>query len=138
MKKVVLLTVATLLLVLALVGVAQAATPQDIYNDFAADGALTGPYTEAELQAYLDDATIDEYGDPAVVIPLDDLVGRVLAIMQAQPGISFADALEQALGGQPTDDDTDTFPFTGFETMLALFGSVLLLGSGLAVRRATR
>lgn len=137
MRKIGLLVVVTMLLVLGVVAVAQAASPQDIYNDYAVDSALTGPYTAAELQAYLDDATIDQYGDPAVRNPLDALVGRVLGVFQAQPGISFADALEQALG-QTTGEDRDTFPFTGFEVVLVLFGSLLLLGSGVAVRRATR
>lgn len=144
MRKIGLLAAVTILLVLGLVAVAQAASPQDVYNDYAADVTLNGPYTAAELQAYLDDATTHQYGSPAVLGPLDALVGRILGVFQAQPGISFADALKQALAGQSTGqggeggEGRDNFPFTGFEVVLVLFGSVLLVGSGLAVRRATR
>jgi hypothetical protein len=137
MKRIGLLTAFTFLLVLGLVAVAHAASPQDIYNDYAAHGTLTGTYTAAELQAYLDDATIDEYGNPTVTKPLDALVGRVLGIMKAKTGISFADALKQALG-QSTAENRGTFPFTGFDAVAVLLGSILLVGSGLALRRATR
>jgi hypothetical protein len=138
MKRIVLLATVTILLVLGLVAVAQAASPQDIYNDYAADGKLTGPYTKAELQAYLDDAAIDEYGNPTVTEPLDALVGRVLGIFQAQQGVTFADALKQAVGQSTTDQSRGTFPFTGFQGIAVLLGCIVLVGSGLALRRAAR
>ena len=64
MRRIGLLAVVTILLVLGLVAVAQAATPQDIYNDYADNGVLNGTYTAAELQAYLDDATINVVRQP--------------------------------------------------------------------------
>ncbi len=134
------LAAVTLLLVFGVVAVAQAATATsvDIYNDYAADGALTGPYTAAELQAYLNDVTRNGYPrNPAVTVPLDDLVGRVLGIMKANPGMSFADALAQALG-QSNGENRENFPFTGFVVLLVLLGGFILVGSGLVVRRATR
>jgi hypothetical protein len=133
------LAAVTLLLVLGVAAVAQAATATsvDIYNDYAADGALTGPYTAAELQAYFDNASNNTYTSPAVTVPLNALVGRVLGIMKANPGMSFAAALKLALG-QSTGEDRGNFPFTGFEVVLVLLGSVVLVGSGLVLRRATR
>src|SRR5680860_1889963 len=81
---------------------ALAATPQDIYDDFADDGTLDATYTQAELQAYLDDATLHQYGSPSVLDPLDDRAGVLLGAMKA---------------GE--EGERDTFPFTGFE-MLSL------------------
>jgi hypothetical protein len=138
MRKIGLIVAVTMLLVLGLVVVAQAATPVDIYNDYAADQVLNGPYTAAELQAYLDYVPADGYPlNPAVTVPLDDLVGRVLGIMNANPGMSYEDALAQALA-QPTEENRETYPFTGLEVMLVLLGSVALVGAGLVLRRATR
>ncbi len=53
----------TLLILLMGAGTAWAASPQDIYNDYARDGVLDGPYTQSDLQTYLDDATVHQYGD---------------------------------------------------------------------------
>ena len=61
----------------------------------------------------------------------------VLGIMKANPGMSFEDALAQALGTS-TEEDRDTYPFTGFEAMLVLLGAVVLVGAGFVLRRATR
>jgi hypothetical protein len=120
MRKIGLLAAVTMLLVLGLVAVAQAATsPQDIYNDYAADSTLNGSYSHAELQAYLDDATTHEYGNPAVLTKLDALARHLIS-------------------GEAAGEGRGTFPFTGFEAVVVLLGSVLLLGSGLLVRRATR
>mgnify|MGYP001143696135 FL=1 len=54
MKKIALLTLLVIALSLVFTGVALAATPQDIYDDWAADGDLDGTYTEAELRAILE------------------------------------------------------------------------------------
>ncbi|MCE5253296.1 MAG: hypothetical protein LLG45_03650 [Actinomycetia bacterium] len=90
-------------------GVALAATPQDIYDDFAADGRLDGTYTEAEFQAYLNDATVHGYGDPGIIAGLDKKVIEIL-------------------GGR------ETFPFTGFEVAFASLAMLALVGVGVGLR----
>jgi hypothetical protein len=112
MKKALLLFGAVVLLVFALSGVALAATSQDIYDDYADNGKLDGTYTDAELRAYLADATLHQYGDPKVVDPLDQLVNELLG--------------------------RDNFPFTGFQLALVAVGAVVLIGGGAMLRRATR
>jgi hypothetical protein len=112
MKKALLLLGVAALLLFALSGVALAATSQDIYDDYADNGKLDGTYTSAELQAYLDDATIHQYGDPKVVDDLDQLVTALLA--------------------------RDSFPFTGFQLGLMAAAAVALIGGGFVLRRATR
>lgn len=44
------------------------ASPQDIYKDLADNGRLDGRYTQAELEAYLRDATVQGYGNPVVTV----------------------------------------------------------------------
>jgi LPXTG-motif cell wall-anchored protein len=120
MKRAILLAGAVLLLVFALSGVALADaatwhTPQDIYNDFADNGKLDGPgapYTDEELEAYLNDATIHQYGDPTIVAALDQLVRDLLG--------------------------TDEFPMTGAQIALIAVIAVVLIGGGFLLRRMSR
>ena len=113
MKKAFLLAGAMLLLFFALSGVALAATPQDIYNDYAQHHPqLTGTYTDEELQAYLNDAAIHQYGDPALIAELDLLVKGML--------------------------DRSEFPFTGAQLALIAVIAVVLIAGGIVLRRLTR
>lgn len=112
MRKAILLAVAVVFLVLALSGVALAATPQDIYNDYADNGKLDQTYTNAELQAYLDDAYIHQYKDKTKVDALDKLVIEMLG--------------------------TDEFPMTGAQIALIAIVAVALIGGGFALRRVSR
>jgi hypothetical protein len=113
--RVIVFSLVALVFLLGLSGIALAATPEDIYNDFAADGDLDRSYTDAELEAYLNDATVHQYGSAAVLSTLDDLV-------------------EQLLAGT-TPAGRSSFPFTGFEIFLAGIGGLALIGGGIAVRR---
>jgi uncharacterized protein (DUF1330 family) len=79
MKRAVLLSVAVVLLILSLNGVALAASPQEIYDDYAADRSLDGSYSDGDLQRYLSSATVHQYGDPAVLASLDSVVRILLA-----------------------------------------------------------
>lgn len=112
MKKVFLLAGAALLLFFALTGVVLAATPQDIYNDYADNGKLDGTYTQQELQAYLNDAAIHQYGNPTVVEPLDQVVNSML--------------------------NTTEFPFTGAQLAVIAIIAVALIATGFVLRRMTR
>lgn len=112
-KRVTFILLGTLILALVVSGVAVAGfTPQDIYNDFLADGDLDNNYTDAELRAYLNDAQVHQYGDKSVIDRLDD---KVLDLVSR-----------------------DTFPFTGFQLMLAGVVVVVLIGGGIALRRFSR
>lgn len=103
----------TLLLVVVLGGVAWAATPQDIYNDYAQDGKLDGNYTQAELDAVLTDPTLAQYGDPSVLDKLKNLV-------------------------RSSGTDRTVFPFTGAEMLAILGGGVGLVLLGVFLRRGRR
>jgi len=78
MKRATLVLVAALFVVLALSGIAFAQTPQEIYEDYVLDGRMDGDYTDAELQAFLENALIHQYGDPAVMISIDSAIRGLL------------------------------------------------------------
>ena len=112
-KRALILVLGTLAVILLMATVALAASsPQDIYNDFAEDGKLDGSYTDAELRAYLNDSTLDEYSDPSVEEDLDQEVEGTLT--------------------------RDEFPFTGFQLMIAGILAVALVGGGFVLRRVSR
>jgi ABC-type antimicrobial peptide transport system permease subunit len=110
-KRLILIIAGAVLLVFVMSSLALAFTPQDIYNDYLDNGKLDNKYTKAELEAYLNDATIHQYGDPAVIAGLDLLVREMLR---------------------------SEFPFTGFQLAIAAIVAVALIGGGFALRRFTR
>jgi hypothetical protein len=112
-KRILVLVLGSLVLTLLLTTVAVAGwTPQDIYNDFATHGELTQNYTDAQLQAYLNDATLAQYANQDIKKRLDELVyDRV---------------------------GRKTFPFTGFQLMIAGIVVVALIGGGIVLRRLSR
>jgi hypothetical protein len=107
-KRVILVILGSLVLTLLLTAAAVAWTPQEIYDDFALNGTLTRDYTAEELQDYLNSAPTRAYGDVDITDRLDDAVMDLL--------------------------DRDTFPFTGFQMMIAGIVVVLLVGGGVALR----
>ncbi len=113
-RRVVYITLVLSVMVMAFSGVAMAATAQDIYNDYAGNGKLDGTYTNEELRAYLNDATVAQYADTATKGELDTLVTSMLNKHRGE------------------------FPFTGMELGMFLLGAAVLVGSGVALRRATR
>jgi hypothetical protein len=113
LKRVVLVILGTLVIALTAGGVAMAGhTPLEIYNDFLADGHLDGTYTTAELKAYLNDSQLHEYYDTSVTDRLDDAVRELVT--------------------------RETFPFTGFQLLMAGIAVVVLIGGGIALRRLSR
>jgi hypothetical protein len=110
-KRSIFVFVAVVGLVLAISGVALAATPQDIYNDYAADQKLDGTYTDAELRAYLADAWLDQYGDPIILSALDGVVNGILT------------------------EGHGEFPFTGAQVALTVIAAMALIGGGFGLRR---
>jgi hypothetical protein len=93
--------------------VAWAATPWEIYQDYAADGDLDGTYSNAELEAYLSSAYVDQYGEVGTITKLDALVRSLIS----------------ARG---------RFPFTGMEIALMVVGVLVLAGAGVGLRRVAR
>jgi hypothetical protein len=113
-KKLLLMVVMTAVLFLVVSGTVFAATPQDIYDDYNDNGKLDGTYTDAELRAYLNNATLHQYPpDATKVKSLDALVRGLLS-------------------------SRGEFPFTGTEIAFVAAGVVALLGIGLGLRRVSR
>jgi hypothetical protein len=110
LKRLMILTFAVLAITMAMGGLAFAATWQDIHTDLQ-DGSLDGRYTADELRDYLYNATEGEYNQ-IVQDRLDQLTDSVT--------------------------DRDTFPFTGFQMMIAGVVAVVLVGGGIALRRFSR
>lgn len=116
MKRVLLFLLLGLVLVLAMSGVALAGTsPQDIYDDWAANSTLTGQYTDAQLEAYLNDPTVHMYGKSDVLEKLDTHVTSIIN----KPGRS-------------------TFPWTGAQIAAIVAAAVLLIGLGVLLRRSAK
>ncbi len=112
-KKLVLLFIGAIVINLLLTTVALAGwTPQDIYDDFVANGKLTRSYTDAELNAYLNDATLAQYSDGDFKKRLDDVVKDRLS--------------------------RDEYPFTGFQIAILVVVVVALVGGGVALRKLSR
>lgn len=114
MKKTLILLIAAAVLFVGLGTLAFAATPQDIWEDFNDNGVLDGTYTDAELRAYLNDATLHQYPpDSTKIKTLDTIVRGILTAR-------------------------DRFPFTGTEIALLAVGALVLLAGGLGLRRLAR
>ena len=98
---------------LVVTSVALAATPKQIFDDFALNGPFpAGKYSDADLRAYLNDATLHQYENQTTISQLDNLVNQLLT--------------------------RETFPFTGFQLMIAGIVAVVLVGGGIALRRLSR
>lgn len=100
-------------------GLALASTSTDaIILDFQQHGKLTGTYTVAQLEAYLNDAAAHQYLGEAQSAALDALVKAQIAALTAA-----------------TTSTRQTFPFTGTELFAGLGAAAVLIGAGLGLRR---
>ena len=108
--------IAVLAAALSLSAGAQAATPTEIYKDYADNGRLDGTYSRAELDAALKDAVLQGYGNPSVNQALGQEAGQT------------ASAGRQA----------GSLPFTGTDLVLMVLGGGALLLLGLTLRRVGR
>ena len=106
---------------LVAVSVASAATPRQIYADYADNGRLDQPYSDSELRNALNDAAIQGYGSPTVT-----------------PG--FRTEVKKQLGGEDVAGARSggTLPFTGLDLALLTAGAVFLLLVGWGFRRLGR
>jgi hypothetical protein len=90
---------------------AVAATPQQIYRDYADNGRLDHAYTKADLNAAL------RY-----------------AALQGYPQVGVQGAVQQALGAQAVKT-SGGLPFTGLDLALMAVGGALLIGAGTTLRK---
>lgn len=125
-RKIVTALLATLLVGLVALPGALAASPREIYADFADNGRLDKRYSAADLRQALQDAEAQGYPGAGV--------SPTRAAIQQQLG-------QQAAGsqGSPTGVGSvgsgGTLPFTGVDLALLTAGAALLLLVGLGFRR---
>ncbi len=104
---------------------AAAATPSQIYRDYADNGRIDGAYSRADLRAALTNASVQGYGNPNVTVGFKGAVAtRIAAPRQAS-----------ALRDTGT---RSTLPFTGLDLALLVAGGAILLLLGAALRRLGR
>lgn len=132
------------------------ATPGEIAQDLK-DGRLDGSYTQADLQAYLESAFAQGYGNPVVtpvtptvtpVAPVTGVAGVATPVTPAAPAAGAetpAAPVAGVAGVQKTvrtplaeTAQVGTLPFTGLDLALLVIGGSLLLLVGLGARRAGR
>jgi hypothetical protein len=111
---------------------ALAASPRQIYRDFADNGRLDGTYSRADLQRALQDAAVQGYGQPNVVVTMRPAVQQQLR----HSGVAGAQATKTQTQTHPLRAQAaaaGTLPFTGLDVALIAIGGggLLLLGGGL-------
>ena len=99
---------------LVLVPGALAATPKQIYRDYADNGRLDHKYSKADLDRALKDAVLQGYGNENVNV-----------------GLGTAAGTAGATGGS-------ALPFTGLDLTLMAVGGGALLGAGAGLRRLAK
>lgn len=102
---------------------ALAASPEQIYSDFAADRELDGNYTIADLKAALQNPIVQGYPQPTVSTELRPTIRRQIAA-QEQP----LEAVRERGG----------LPFTGLDLALLTAGGLFLLAFGVSLRRLVK
>ena len=109
------------LLALAVSSTAVAASPSEIYADYADNGRLDKNYSDRDLQSALNSAVVQGYGKPTVT-----------------PG--FRTEVKQQLSEEvaETGKTRSTLPFTGVDLALLTVGAVVLLMLGWGFRRIGR
>ena len=90
---------------------AVAATPQQIYRDYADNGRLDQSYSKADLKAALKYAAVQGY-----------------------PRVGVQGAVQQALGAQAVKTSVG-LPFTGLDLALMAVGGLLLVVAGTTLRK---
>ena len=118
-------TVAVVLVGLLASTAALAASPRQIYDDYADNGRLDAAYSPRDLQAALTDATIQGYGSPAYVAPMKAEIKRKLGKPKSGEVLG-----EAGRGG--------SLPFTGIDLALIVGGALVLLLIGGGLRRFSR
>ena len=113
MRRFIVLAAAAATLVFA--SVAAAATPTQIYRDYADNGRLDAQYSRADLDRALKDAVLQGYGNPSVQTGLGTAAGTAGASQQS-----------------------GSLPFTGTDLALMVLGGGGLVLVGFGLRRLGR
>jgi hypothetical protein len=104
---------------------ALAATPEQIYRDYADDSRLDGSYTDTDLQAALQSPVVQGYGREEVVAGLE-------------PAIQSQIAAQQQPAPLQTVRESEGLPFTGLDLALLTAGGLFLLAFGVSMRRLAK
>lgn len=107
---------------------ALAATPEQIYRDYADDSRLDGSYTDADLQAALQNPVVQGYGGEEVVTGLRPAIQSQIAAQQQPP----------SGGVLGTVRESEALPFTGLDLALLTAGGLFLLAFGMSMRRLAK
>lgn len=107
-------------LALAVSSTAVAASPSEIYADYADNGRLDKAYSDRDLQSALNSAVVQGYGRPTVTPGFRTEVKKQLS--------------EEVAVAKPRA----TLPFTGIDLALLTAGAVALLLLGWGFRRVGR
>jgi hypothetical protein len=107
---------------------ALAATPEQIYRDYADDSRLDGSYTATDLQAALQSPVVQGYGDQAVVTGFRPAIQGEIAAQQQPAQAPPLEAVSEA----------ERLPFTGLDLALLSAGGLFLLAFGVSVRRLAK
>jgi hypothetical protein len=105
---------------------ALAATPEQIYRDYADDSRLDGSYTGTDLQAALQSPVVQGYGETPVVAGLRPAIQSEIAAQQQQPP------------SLQTVRESEGLPFTGLDLALLTAGGLFLLAFGVSMRRLAK
>jgi hypothetical protein len=111
------------LVALAFVTAASAASPREIYADYADNGRLDKTYSQRDLQRAQNNAAIQGYGNPTVDSGLQGEIEKQLGDKAGVGTVGRSDG---------------TLPFTGVDLALLAVGAGFLLTIGWGLRRLGR
>jgi len=110
-----------------------AATPEEIYRDYADNGRLDATYSPSDLQRALKDAVVQGYGGPkgkTLVPTVKKTIGEVKGETEAKTNPPSEVPPVKSEGGG--------LPFTGLDLALITLGGASLLVFGAGLRRFAR
>ena len=115
---------------------ALAATPEQIYKDFADNGRLDGKYSAAELKAFGKNAYAQGYPRAVPVTPVAGVAGQTSPVVRNATRPGRRPDVPRTL--RTTRTPRGTLPFTGLDLALMTAGGLFLLGVGGTLRRVAR
>jgi hypothetical protein len=117
---------------------ASAATPEQIYRDFADDSRLDGRYSVSDLQATLHSPIVQGYGHEDVNSGLRPALQSEIAAQQQPQGQESQGQQPQGQAPLETVSESETLPFTGLDLALLTAGALFLLAFGVSLRRLAK